>query len=86
MNYEHKQDVVAAGNDFPAWLDEQSAEGWELLTMHQIGILPHNPKLLVAQPPQAQAGWLCVFRRKKIGPPKTIGPDGRAMDHLIVKG
>lgn len=74
MSHEHCQRQRVHDNAFPAWLDEMSAEGWELAFANQVGVaMP-----AVAASGQSPQGWpvlICVFRRPK---DEAIGAGERA--------
>jgi hypothetical protein len=99
VTHEHRIEILPQDANFALELDARSAEGWELVVAMVAGWAPTG--ILGADGRAAAVPVLsCVFRRAKS--PESIRehcsaaieryihdlptPEGRADDHLIVKG
>lgn len=62
MSQEHMIQVCHASDQFPAYLDELSRQGWELVTCSP-GLFQTAPSLISRPGAGPAPGYHCVFRR-----------------------
>lgn len=77
MRYEHdcaKMECCHGTGALMNYLDERSADGWEMIAFQIIGISAGSPIAVPGQPQAQQtAGWFMIFRRRIDGPPCACG-------------
>lgn len=74
--FEYAQAVVVQGQE-PAFLTHRGLEGWELVTMLNVGMTDDKAHLngrgkIIGVKQQMQPGWLMIFKREIVNAPDVV--------------